>query len=87
MDVCEGACMCMHARGDQKSTSGVIPQKLPAWFLYCLGVVWFGLVWFGLVWFDLGFLRQVSLYSFGFYGTHSLDQAGLTLRDLPASAS
>jgi hypothetical protein len=40
-----------------------------------------GLVWFGLVWFE------VSLYSFGFYGTHSLDQAGLTLRDLPASAS
>jgi hypothetical protein len=33
------------------------------------------------------FLRQVSLCSPGYPGTHSVDQAGLELRNLPASAS
>jgi hypothetical protein len=50
------------------------------WF----GLVWFGLVWFGLVWF---FRDRVSLYSPGCPGTHSVDKAGLELRNLPASAS
>jgi hypothetical protein len=46
-------------------------------------VVWFGLVWFGLVWF--GFSRLgVALAC---PGTHSVDQAGLELRNPPASAS
>ena len=31
--------------------------------------------------------RQVSLFSPGYSGFHSVDQAGLRLRDLPASAS
>jgi hypothetical protein len=44
------------------------------------------LVWFGLVWF--GFFRdRVSLYSPRCPGTHSVDQAGLELRNPPASAS
>jgi hypothetical protein len=30
---------------------------------------------------------RVSLCSFGLHGTHSVDQAGLKLRSLPASAS
>ena len=34
-----------------------------------------------------GFEDRVSLYSPGGPGTHSVDQAGLELRDLPASAS
>jgi hypothetical protein len=33
------------------------------------------------------FQDRVSLYSLGYPGTHSLDQAGLELRNLPASAS
>jgi hypothetical protein len=32
-------------------------------------------------------LRQVSLYNPGYAGTHSVDQAGLEIRNLPASAS
>ena len=42
------------------------------------------LVWFGLV---LVFRDRVSLYSLGYPGTHFVDQAGLELRNPPASAS
>jgi hypothetical protein len=48
-------------------------------------LVWFGLVWFGLVWF--GFIDKVSLCNIGYLGTHFVDEAGLELRDPPASAS
>jgi hypothetical protein len=41
---------------------------------------------FGLVWF-LFFRDRVSLYSPVCPGTHFVDQAGLELRNLPASAS
>jgi hypothetical protein len=51
------------------------------WFL-----VWFGLVWFGLV-VCFVFLDRVSLHSLGYPGAHTVDQAGLKLRDPPASAS
>jgi hypothetical protein len=54
-------------------------------FGFWFGLVWFGLVWFGLVWF--GFSDRVSLRSPGCPGTHSVDQAGLKLTNLPASAS
>jgi hypothetical protein len=37
--------------------------------------------------FFLVFQDRVSLYSSGCPGTHSVDQAGLELRNLPASAS
>jgi hypothetical protein len=37
--------------------------------------------------FVLFFRDRVSLYSLGCPGTHSVDQAGLELRNLPASAS
>jgi hypothetical protein len=41
-----------------------------------------------LVWFGFGFSRQgLSVYSPGCPGTHFVDQAGLELRNLPASAS
>jgi hypothetical protein len=51
-------------------------------------LVGFVLVWFGfwllvLLVFETGFL----CISPGFPGTHSVDQAGLELRNLPASAS
>ena len=54
----------------------------------CLFVC-FGLVWFGLVFclFVLFFRDRVSLCSPGCPGTHSVDQAGLELRNQPASAS
>jgi len=58
------------------------------WFGLVFGLVWFrGLVWFGLVWFGLVFQDRICLYSPGCPGTHSVDQAGLELRNLPASAS
>jgi hypothetical protein len=41
--------------------------------------------WFGLVF--LVFRDRVSLYSPGCPGTHFVDQAGLELRNPPASAS
>jgi hypothetical protein len=44
----------------------------------------FGLVWFG---FCFCFQDSVSLCSPGCTGTHSVDKAGLELRNLPASAS
>jgi hypothetical protein len=46
--------------------------------------VCFVLFWFGLV---FGFRDRVSLCSPGCPGTHFVDQAGLKLRNLPASAS
>jgi hypothetical protein len=49
-------------------------------FLFCFVLVWF---WF---WF-LVFRDRVSLYSPGCPGTHFVDQAGLELRNPPASAS
>jgi hypothetical protein len=59
-------------------------------FLFCL--VWFGLVWFCFVLFCFVlfcfvFRDRVSLYSPGCPGTHSVDQAGLELRNPPDSAS
>jgi hypothetical protein len=42
---------------------------------------------FVFVWFGLVFRDRVSLYSPGCPGAHSVDQAGLELRNLPASAS
>jgi hypothetical protein len=55
-------------------------------FLFLVFVLfWFGLV-FGFV-FVFVFRDRVSLYSPGFPGTHFVDQAGLELRNPPASAS
>ena len=54
------------------------------YFCFWFGLVWFGLVWFGLVWF---FRDRVSLCSPGCPGNHSVGQAGLKLRNPPASAS
>jgi hypothetical protein len=44
-------------------------------------------IWFGLVWVFLVFRDRVSLCSPGCPRTHSVDQAGLELRNPPASAS
>jgi hypothetical protein len=43
--------------------------------------------WFYFLFGGGGFRDRVSLYSPGCPGTHSVDQAGLELRNLPASAS
>jgi hypothetical protein len=58
------------------------------WFgLVWFGLVWFGLVWFGLVWFfETGFLC-VALAVLELTNPNSVDQVGLELRNLPASAS
>jgi hypothetical protein len=44
-------------------------------------------LFFLLLFIYLVFQDRVSLYSPGCPGTHSVDQAGLELRNLPASAS
>jgi hypothetical protein len=53
--------------------------------LICFLLLW----WFLFLWFFLFFVfpDRVSLYSPGCPGTHSVDQAGLELRNPPASAS
>jgi hypothetical protein len=51
----------------------------------CLFVFWFGLVYFVCLF--VCFRDRVSLCSPGCSGTHSVDKAGLKLRNLPASAS
>jgi hypothetical protein len=51
------------------------------WVVFAVVVIVFVLVWF------LVFGDKVFLYSLGCPGTHFLDQAGLELRNPPASAS
>jgi hypothetical protein len=48
---------------------------------FCFSFIFFFFFFF------LVFLDRVSLYSSGCPGTHFVDQAGLELRNLPASAS
>jgi hypothetical protein len=59
-------------------------------FFLLFFLFWFVLVCFGFVLFCFVlfcFRDRVSLYSPGCPGTHSVDQAGLELRNPPASAS
>ena len=56
-------------------------------FFVCLFGWLVGLVWLGLIWFGLVSRDRVSLCSPGCPGTHSVDLAGLELRNLSASAS
>jgi hypothetical protein len=56
-------------------------NAVQVFFCVCEGK--FGLVWFGLVWFGLVFPNRIFLCP----RTCSVDQAGLKLRDLPASGS
>jgi hypothetical protein len=51
-----------------------------------LGRFLFSFFWGGLGFWFLAFRDRVSLYSSGCPGTHSVDQAGLELRNPPASA-
>jgi hypothetical protein len=57
--------------------------------ILCWFFVWFGLVWSGCYLFVCLFVcfDRVFMGSLGCSGTHSVDQAGLELRNLPASAS
>jgi hypothetical protein len=52
-----------------------------------LFVGWFACLLCFLVWFCFVFPDRVSLCSFGCPGTHFVNQAGLELRDLPASVT
>jgi hypothetical protein len=55
--------------------------------LFCFLFVCFVFFCLFFVLFCFVFRDRVSLYSFGCPGTHSVDQAGLKLRNPPASAS
>jgi hypothetical protein len=59
------------ARPSQRSSALLIPSLL-FFFFFC---------------FVLFFRDRVSLYSLGCPGTHSVDNTGLELRNLPASTS
>jgi hypothetical protein len=52
-----------------------------------IGIIFVLFLFLFLFLFGLVFRDKVSLYSSGCLGTHSVDQAGLELRNLPASAS
>jgi hypothetical protein len=69
--VCSGAC------GDQMLMSKCLSQS-PLTLTFCL---------FGFFFFFFFSRDRVSLYIPGCPGTHSVDQAGLELRNSPASAS
>jgi hypothetical protein len=59
--------------------------RIPKFGIFAGFLGFFGLVWFGFwFFFEIGFL---SLCSPGCSGTHSVDKAGLKLRNPPASAS
>jgi hypothetical protein len=85
-------CVCVRARARARVCARVCTHILFGMFLscwvfvylfcplvFCLFVCLFG--WF------FGFWDRVSLYSPGWPGTHFVDQAGLELRNPPASAS
>jgi hypothetical protein len=82
-------CSSCNGLSSKTSPKGMLCHRISkcsiAWecvrFLLLGFFVWFGLVWFGLVFWD-----RVSQYNPGCPGTHSVDQAGLELRNLPASA-
>jgi hypothetical protein len=70
---------------DHPEHSGVARAYISFLFVFCLFLFgFFVLFWFVLV---LVFRDSVSLYSPGCPGTHFVDQAGLELRNPPASAS
>jgi len=63
----------------RSSERAAISPQLPAMFFCCCCCCCY--LVFALLW------NRVCLHSFGFPRTHSVDQAGLRLRDPPASAS
>jgi hypothetical protein len=67
-----------------RHTCGTDGHKSKTLFLFCF--VFLGFFFFFLV-FVFVFLDRVSLCSSGCPGIHVVDQAGLELRNLPASAS
>jgi hypothetical protein len=72
------------------SRSGALGRRGPVLATFFFFFLSFFLSFFFFFFFFFGFLvfgDRVSLYSPGCPGTHSVDQAGLKLRDLPASAS
>ena len=74
----------------QTTVQGTKKERLRS-LLFCwkifLSFVWFLGLFLFLFWCCCCFQDRVSLCSPGCSGTHSIDQAGLELRDLPASAS
>jgi hypothetical protein len=77
-DGCEPPCGCWQLNsGPLEEQSGL----LTVFVIVVVVLVWFLFLIFVLFW------DRVSLYSPGCPGTHSVDQAGLELRNLPASAS
>ena len=61
------------------------PFKIPQLRILCLCILFFFCCWFLFCFFS--FKDMISLYRPGCPGTHSVDQAGLEFRNLPASAS
>jgi hypothetical protein len=53
----------------------------------CLWFYFYFILFYFILFYFIFFQDRVSLYSSGCSGTHSVDQAGLKLRNPPASAS
>jgi hypothetical protein len=84
MSACMLPCSC---RDDNRvNFIAELPRPSSNFFMFLLLFFWF-LVFVFVFFFFLGFRDRVSLCSPGCPGTHSIDQAGLELRKLPASAS
>jgi hypothetical protein len=80
MDGCEPPCGCWDLNSGPLEDQSVLltaePSHQPTTFIFCFVFI-----------FVFVFRDRVSLYSPGCPGTHSVDQAGLELRNPPASAS
>jgi hypothetical protein len=77
---------------DQAEVASLVASIFPFWAILLIlqggvGVVLFCFCLFGFGFWFLVFRDRVSLCSPGCPGTHSVDQAGLKLRNSPASSS
>jgi hypothetical protein len=90
MDNCEHPLPYLPGSGTGPQKSAISGSCQQAFVGICLvsgfdTCLWVGSKW-GSIWMG-GFRDRVSLYSPGCPGTHSVEQAGLKLRNLPTSAS
>jgi hypothetical protein len=60
---------------------------LPIYFILFYFILFYFILFYFILFYFILFRDRVSLCSPGCPGTHSVDQAGLELRSLPASAS
>jgi hypothetical protein len=75
--------VCIGLRFTDKTVERLLVWSLCVYVCVCFALIFVGFFFF----FVFAFRDRVSLCSLGCPGIHSVDQAGLELRNLPASAS